>query len=309
MQLNPTSVNPPSTVTGDPRIGHFIQSNHSPQKIQLLGFCSDEGVKRNGGRAGAAQAPDIIREALFKLTPDPVNPQPMQCFFESVSDAGNADANAMELEKAQEWLGEWVAESLHKKLFPLILGGGHETAFGHFLGYVKAQKPVTIINWDAHADVRPLKNGKQHSGSPFSQAIEHESGLCTKYILAGIQRHSLSAAHLHYLQEKDAGYYFKGELTPRVIEHIYDRQEGPVMVTMDMDALDQSIAPGVSAPGTNGLSLNSWLHIAYCAGKCPHVASFDIVELNPTFDRDNQTARVAALTIWHFAKGYTHRNK
>jgi len=308
MHRIPSLIKPPSTAKNDPRIGHFILETPSVTTARLLGFCSDNGVRENGGRTGASLAPDAIRSALYKLTADPVDPKPLETFFRNMKDDGNVPANEIELDEIQKKLGGWVSEALIENQFPIILGGGHETSYGHFLGYVNVNQPVTILNWDAHADVRPLKDGKPHSGSPFYQALEHESGLCKQYIVAGLQRHSLSNAHLEYLQGKNARYYFKGELSAHVIQNIYERLEGATMVTMDMDALDQSIAPGVSAPATHGLDLQTWLCCAYYAGKCHHVRSLDIVEMNPTLDRDSQTARVAALTLWYFAKGYGERN-
>lgn len=309
MKLQPSSITPPKTAENDLRAGHFIADKHSKKEIIMAGFCSDKGVALNGGRIGAAKAPDVIRQSLFKLTPDPVEYISFEHIFKLIEDAGNFPANNTELEQSQEKLGEWVAEILQKKQFPLILGGGHETSYGHFLGYVQAKTPVHILNWDAHADVRPLKDGKAHSGSPFYQALEHPSGLCASYTAAGLLRHSLSAAHLKWMQSKKALYYFKGELDNRLIEHIYERYNGAIMVTMDMDALDQTIAPGVSAPAVNGMSLKTWLYAAYQAGRCKNVCSFDLVEMNPEYDRDNQTARVAALTIWYFLKGYSRRLK
>lgn len=307
MKPVPSVIQPPETATDDPRLGHFIQKKETAKKIRMVGFCSDQGVAINNGRTGAAAAPDEIRKMLFKLTPDPVNTDAFASACCGILDGGNFEANKTELESAQQALGKWTSAVLEKENIPIILGGGHETSFGHFLGYAGASKPVHILNWDAHADVRPLKNGEAHSGSPFYQALEHESRMCNGYIVAGLQRHSLSAAHLDYLQEKKATYYFAGELTKRVIGNIYDRLEGDTMVTMDMDALDQSVAPGVSAPCTNGLSLPLWLHAAYCAGKSPRVTSFDIVEMNPAFDRDTQTVRAAALTLWHFFRGLGKR--
>ncbi|HLR26945.1 MAG TPA: hypothetical protein VK112_13855, partial [Fodinibius sp.] len=61
----------PDTTDKDPRMGHLLahQQESSP-KVVLLGFPSDEGVKRNGGREGAAEAPDEIRKELYKMTPD-----------------------------------------------------------------------------------------------------------------------------------------------------------------------------------------------------------------------------------------------
>lgn len=307
MKLQPSSAQPPKTADKDPRAGHFIFDDSAEKKIILSGFCSDKGVARNGGRIGAAKAPDAIRQTLFKLTPDPVEYHSFERVFKLIGDEGNFPANETEPEESQEVLGKWTAKILQKKQFPLILGGGHETSYGHFLGYVHAQKPVHILNWDAHADVRPLNDGKAHSGSPFFQALEHPSEICASYTVVGLLRHSLSAAHLQWMQKKKARYYFKGELNNRLIEHIYERYTGPVMVTMDIDALDQTIAPGVSAPAVNGMSLQTWLYAAYQAGKCRNVCSFDLVEMNPEYDRDNQTARVAALTIWYFLKGFSRR--
>jgi len=79
------------------------------------------------------------------------------------------------------------------------------------------------------------------------------------------------------------------------------------MVTFDMDAVDQSQAPGVSAPCANGLRSDLWLTAAYLAGRNEQVTSFDLSEVNPRHDRDNQTAKLAAATIWNFLQGLSER--
>ncbi|MCH8556918.1 MAG: formimidoylglutamase [Balneolia bacterium] len=305
------SLNLPSTADDDLRIGSYIRRESSDEKAAIIGFNSDEGVKRNNGRLGAAASPNLIRSAFYRMTPDPAVWKSYTALLSSVNDYGSIDANSMELADAQIMLGKSVAKTLESGSIPVILGGGHETSYGHFLGYAENNMPVSIINWDAHADVRELKDSKPHSGSPFRQALEHNSGLCQSYTVAGLKRQSLSRAHLDYLKEKIPGrraaYYFKGELSKRIIGNIYDRAKGNVMVTMDMDALSQSIAPGVSAPNPDGIPLPLWLHAAYCAGITPGVKSFDLVEMNPNYDTDGQTARIAALTLWHFFKGLALR--
>lgn len=307
MELNKTGIPAPTTAPDDPRFGNLIGMDGASPILAICGFCSDNGVAINGGRTGAAEAPDLIRAALWKLTPDPEYDGIMGHIFEKTRDFGNFDANKLPLDEAQNQLGDWVASMLGSGLVPVILGGGHETSYGHFLGYANRGENVTIINWDAHADVRPLKNGKAHSGSPFRQAIEHGSGCCKIYIVAGLQRHSFAASHKDWLLEMGSEIHFREQLTKSMIEDIYFRLDGDVMVTMDMDALDQTIAPGVSAPAVNGMTLDLWFHAAFCAGANPNVKSFDLVEFNPTFDIDNQTARVAALTVWHFFRGFALR--
>jgi formiminoglutamase len=80
------------------------------------------------------------------------------------------------------------------------------------------------------------------------------------------------------------------------------------MVSFDLDALNQGEAPGVSAPNAAGLSSALWLAAAYVAGRSRAVTSADVVELNPRVDRDDQTARVAALTVWWLLRGCAERS-
>ncbi len=307
------SLNLPQTTPDDIRLGALVRAPGGSGRITICGFCSDSGVALNNGRPGAAKAPDSIRSAFYKLTPDPASAVPFEDVMRNTADEGNIFPDSDRLADAQVQLGSYVSGVLEKGKIPVILGGGHETSYGHFLGYVNQNEPVSIINWDAHADIRELKNGKPHSGSPFRQALEHESGLCRSYIVAGLKRQSLSRSHLEYLQKLipkgRAGYFFKGELNKRIIGNIYERARGNVMVTMDMDALSQHIAPGVSAPNPDGIPLHLWLHAAWCAGVSPKVRSFDLVEMNPKFDTDGHTARIAALTLWHFFKGLALRKK
>ena len=113
----------------------------------LIGFASDEGVRRNGGRIGAAEAPNAIRDYLYRFTSyDPGD----KCDLAAVQmvDAGNLKVGA-DLESAQAQLGEIVGDLLKKGAVPVILGGGHETAFGHYLGYAKAKINTAILNIDA----------------------------------------------------------------------------------------------------------------------------------------------------------------
>jgi formiminoglutamase len=161
---------------------------------------------------------------------------------------------------------------------------------------------------DAHTDVRPLKDGEAHSGSPFRQALEHQSNCAEKYLVAGLQPHSVALSHLKYIEEKNGHCLFRDETNITSISGLFfEHDSDRLMVTFDMDAVDQSQAPGVSAPCANGLASDLWLTAAYMAGRNKKVASFDLSEVNPFFDQDNQTAKLAALTIWHFLLGLSQR--
>lgn len=294
----------------DPRIRDLLKGSlvegESP-KVVLIGFPSDEGVRRNNGRRGAANAPDQIRKALCKLTPDARFPEQFSTLIRQTHDSGDIPVTG-DLEKDQQKLGEEVGAYLKKGVIPIILGGGHETAFGHFWGYVRAGLKVSVFNLDAHTDVRPLKKGKAHSGSPFRQVMEHHSDCCGTYFAAGLQPASVSINHLNFITENGGNYRFRDETDISFIEKWFQKQESErLMVTFDMDSVDQAFAPGVSAPCANGLSSTLFTRAAYLAGKCLYVASFDVSEVNPEYDRDGQTSKLAALAVWNFLAGISHR--
>ena len=63
----------------------------------------------------------------------------------------------------------------------------------------------------------------------------------------------------------------------------------------------------MSAPASGGFDVAAWLQYAFEAGRRSAVRSCDVVEFNPTLDRDGQTGRLAALTVWHILRGFAAR--
>lgn len=99
----------------------------------FLGFKSDAGVKFNKGRTGAAKGPDSIRSELKNLP----------CQFSkdiALFDAGDITTLNDNLDEGQEALSVAVKKILDLNLFPILLGGGHEIAFGHYKGILKYLK-------------------------------------------------------------------------------------------------------------------------------------------------------------------------
>jgi formiminoglutamase len=305
--LTPSSAKTPDTAADDPRVGRLLGTKlraHTPARVSLIGFAVDQGVERNGGRVGASEGPMAIREQLFKLCPDPRAPERFSDLLAHTCDAGDVVATG-DLEQDQQTLAEVVASLLKAGSFVIVLGGGHETAYGHFLGYVKAGLKLGIQNIDAHADVRPLKNGLGHSGSPFRQALQHPSGALTHYRVDALQPASVAESHLAFMRAHQAAFSFRDDFRADALFAGHDGEN--VLATFCLDALDQAFAPGVSAPSCSGLSPDEWLDSAYRAGQARCVRSFDCVELCPRLDRDAQTARVAARTVFELFRGLTER--
>lgn len=299
----------PATAPGDQRIGHLLGGHvngASKPRVVIIGFPSDEGVHRNGGRVGAAGAPTEIRRWLYRLTPDPQNHEAFCELVERTVDLGDLTCSD-DVEQDQAALAQALAPYLRERVFPIVLGGGHETSYGHFLGHVEAAQKTEIINWDAHPDVRKLIEEKGHSGSPFRQALQHPSGNCARYTVAGLQPQSVAASHLNFLSDNRGRWLWKGDLDAATINALYAEADHPVLASFDIDAVDQAFAPGVSAPAVGGLSVELWLHAAYQAGRNPKVSSVDLVECNPVHDLDGRTARLAAVTVWQVLRGLAER--
>ena len=306
-RINPPESVPAETAPDDPRLGRLLGSRLSqgdaPDAV-ILGFPSDEGVRRNGGRVGAAEGPGAIRNALYRMTPD-ARFDRLETLVGRTQDLGDL-ATSGNVEEDQRNLGDALAPYLERGAFAIVLGGGHETSYGHFLGYVRAHRQVEILNWDAHADVRELAQGQAHSGSPFRQAIQDPSAACRRYSVAGLQAHSVSRPHLKFVAEQGRALW-ADQLSTETVDELYLSLTTPALVSFDLDAVHQAEAPGVSAPNPNGLRSELWLHAAYAAGRAPAVTSADVVELNPRVDRDGQTARLAALTVWWLLRGRAER--
>lgn len=279
----------------------------------LIGFPQDEGVRRNHGRPGAAEAPAAIRHWLYRLTA--ADPQrEVDLALQPPLDAGNLRI-AASLEATQEALAVVVHEVLAREAVPIILGGGHETAYGHYLGYVRGQRPVGIINLDAHLDVRPCVAEGGHSGSPFRQALEHPTRPLDgrHYVCLGSQPHAVSREHLRYAQERGCTVHWADEVRSSLVRQLVTESERfagdgcPVYVSLDADVVSQADVPGVSAPNVVGLSGQEVIAAVCQAGQLPSVASFDLVEVNPRHDRDGQSARWAGVAVWSFLVGLALR--
>lgn len=281
-----------------------VTSENIQTRIILIGFPSDEGVRRNHGRPGAALAPGEIRKALSEL--EQGADDAVRNLLAGARDLGDVVATG-DVEADQVRLAETVAPWLAEGAIPVILGGGHETAYGHFLAHAAAGQEVSILNWDAHPDVRPLIDGKGHSGSPFRQAILDESGRCRRYVVAGLLPARLVPEHLEFIAQHGGVYHRRSEITLASIEQIYALLTGPVMVSFDMDAVDQTLAPGVSAPADGGMTAELWLHAARLAGRHASTLSMDLVEVNPRFDQGGRTSALAAQTVLAFLAGVAER--
>ncbi len=275
--------------------------NNDQKGIAIIGFCSDEGVRRNKGRVGAKDGPAAIRKGCCNF--------PVMTSSIIIADAGDVICDDEDLEAAQELLGGKVSQIKNRGYFPIVLGGGHEVAFANFLGIKSGfdKKEFGIINFDAHFDLRKPGDAGVSSGTGIWQVHEYckKAGTNFHYLALGIQQYSNTRRLFDTLKEMDAEYFLADQFTDKQSEHILHvincmlGNAGVLQLTIDMDVFAVAHAPGVSAQAFSGIApgnmFKQFVHHIIASGK---VATIDIAETNPVFDIDARTSRLAAAIVF-----------
>ena len=278
-----------------------LSNNTDAASVVLIGFACDAGVARNQGRIGAAGGPAAIRRALRNM---PVH----EC--DRLADAGDIACSGDELETAQSALSKYVARELAAARFPIVLGGGHEVAFGTFGGLAthlareRNAPRIGIVNFDAHFDLRQAERG--NSGTPFLQiARDCESrGWPFRYGCFGVSRFANtralfeSASKLGVVFVLDEQMQDARQMLATFIAHV-----DHIYLTFCLDVLPAAVAPGVSGPAVRGIGLDviePLIDVVIDSGK---LRLADIAEMNPSFDIDGRTAAVAARLVARIANG------
>lgn len=171
---------------------------------------------------------------------------------------------------------------------PLSLGGDHSITYPILRAVARAHPGLTILHIDAHPDLYDELDGNRHSHAcPFSRIIEE--GLTARLVQVGIrtinplQREQIKRFGVETIEMRDWSF----ERLPHF--------EGPLYVSLDLDALDPAFAPGVSHHEPGGFSTREALRIIQSL--TVPVVGADIVELNPLADVNAMTAMVAAKLL------------
>lgn len=268
----------------------------SNELCAIIGFECEEGVRRNQGQRGAAKAPNALRKELANL--------PWKLPLEKrLIDIGNVECDGQQLEKAQQKLGDAVSHILSNKSTPIILGGGHETAFGHYMGirkHIGEKASLGIINIDAHFDLRSYEE-QPSSGTMFRQILEHDHS--SHYLVLGIQRFGNTQELFDKANELGVTYTLEENMTIDSMQDValtienFIKKHDYIMLTLCTDVLNAAFAPGVSAPSPFGLDPAIVRTIIRQVTSNEKTLSFDISEVNPDADENNRTVKLGAYLV------------
>ncbi|NKI30744.1 formimidoylglutamase [Croceivirga thetidis] len=269
--------------------------------FSILGYACDEGVRRNQGRVGAANGPNSIRKMLGKMPNHLSESQKVYDFGDIQCDDGNMEA-------CQELLSKTIGSLLDKGTFPIVLGGGHDVAYGHYNGIkqhlLSSNKlpSIGIINFDAHFDLRDDSFGS-NSGTPFYQIANENEPF--HYLCLGIRKDANDKKLFETAASLDVTYVMQNTFRIEFMNEIktwikaFLKKVNHVYVTIDMDGFSSAYAPGSSAASPMGFAPDIVLECLDTIISSEKLISVDIAEMNPVYDSDHQTAKLAASLVHH----------
>ncbi len=287
----------------DPRAPALLQPWREGEPLDgrtvVMGFPYDGGIP---SRPGARFGPRAIRDALASFGSwDGERDVP------PVLDLGDVSLPGMNGADAHARIEDAARRVFAAGARPVFLGGDHGCT-GSILRGLAAARPQTglaLINVDAHLDVREYDDeGHLSSGTPFRRGMETPILDGGHIAMIGIRRFANSQYYMDFATEQG----IRVSPVEDVQTHgamkvakgaLYRATEGAdaLYLSIDMDAADAAYAPGVSAPGTGGLTSREMIDIVRTVAIDPRLVAADIMETSPPYDQDGRTARLAARLL------------
>ena len=212
-------------------------------------------------------------------------------------------------------IAQLVAGAAQDGSIPLVLGGDHSVALGSLGGLREVYGPGGVIWIDAHGDLNSPETSP--SGNVHGMVLAAVLGLAGerftgngwslpavaqgRVALVGVR--SLDDGERELLKKLDARVFTMSDVdrlgVERAVREALIHVAGPgfVHVSLDMDVVDPDVAPGVGTPVRGGLNYRE-AHLALeLIAESGLASSFDVVEVNPILDRENETGELAVELV------------
>jgi formiminoglutamase len=260
----------------------------SNYNVAIFGVRED----RNSQNRGSAMAPDSIRNSLYHLYR--INDKL------KIIDLGNLKSTQT-IGDTYFGVSDVVLELLRNQVLVIMLGGTQDITYGAYMAFEKDNFPVNVVSVDSRLDLcgedeegdnwmRKLLSGKKLFRYT---SLGHQQYLVDRQALDEIEKGSFEAFRLGQVREDIS-----------MTEPIFRDAR---LVSFNMSAVRQSDSPGTIFPSPNGFMAEEACQMTRYAGLSDHVSCLGIFDANPEFDRQGQTANLAAQMIWYFIEGYTQR--
>ena len=284
--------------------------------VGIVGIPFDRGVASH--RQGTRLGPKIVREELYASSDYCIHHDVTYSKFK-IRDFGNVAVAINDYHETHNRVQEVMAH-LYKLGIPILtIGGDHSLTSPNIKGFCNAMgkgKKIGVVDFDTHHDVR---EGWQENSGLWSGEILNIQGRPIKgenFVQIGVHGYRYSS----YYHEKVRRYGMK-MFTPLDIRR--DTMEGVVeqalrfasdgtdaiYLTVDIDVLDQTFAPGTNSTYPGGLIPQDLMVGVNLVGKNPLVKAMDLMEISPPLDFNNLTAKQGVDVMLSFLCGYASRKR
>jgi formimidoylglutamase len=275
--------------------------------IGLLGVPFDTAVM---GRRGCRFGPQSVRSSLvFSNVYEPGIDVDLSTGL-TVTDFGDVDVLQTDVLGTHERIEKVMTAIYGLGVTPAVIGGDHSIAYPTAKSLINATEGrIGVIMLDSHLDVRHSHHGEVSSGTPFRRLMEEPERpvLGKNLVEIGINGWLNSRYYRDYLREVGATVITSRQVHRRGVDDVVaealqlatDGTEA-FFISVDIDGLDISVAPGTCAPSPGALSAYEALELIWQLGQHPKSRGIDMVEVAPSLDAAGVTSMMGAALIMNY---------
>ncbi|MCB0791880.1 MAG: formimidoylglutamase [Flavobacteriales bacterium] len=262
-------------------------------QVVLFGVLDDPGHAR---QRSCVQAPDAIRAELYRLF-DPADKV-------RLADLGDLHPGAT-LQDTQHALADTIAVLVRHNIVPIVLGGGQGHTFAQYLAYERLERTANLVCIDPRFDLGEPGQGLADT-SYLSHIVLRQPNYLFNYSNLGFQTYLVDQPGIELMDKLFFDAHRLGEVRGAISEAEPVLRNGDTL-SVDMNAIRRSDAPGTTRPGPNGFHGEEICQLMRYAGVSEKITSVGIYEMDPDRDQDAVTAQLAAQMVWCFLDGYRSR--
>ena len=210
-----------------------------------------------------------------------------------------------------------VREVASRGIVPVILGGDHSITWPAATAVADVQGfgNVGIVHFDAHADTADIIDGNLAShGTPMRRLIESGAVPGDRFVQIGLRGYWPPEETFRWMQEQGMRWHTMQEIWERGFKAVMDDAIAEALaatdllyISLDIDCLDPSFAPGTGTPEPGGLVTADLLRMVRQLCIDHHVVAMDVVEVAPAYDVSDLTVNVAHRMVFEALAGMAER--
>ena len=267
----------------------FMECDKSPEEAKIVLFGAPFDCTTSY-RPGTRFGPSAIRKESYGI--ESYSPyQDKDLIDAPVADCGDLDLSFGDPRLALAQIEDFAREALAAGKIPFMTGGEHLVTLGAFRAAAEKYPDISIIHFDAHADLRD-----EYLDVKFSHACVLRrcweivgDGRIFQFGIRSGDREEFGWGKDHVSTHR---FDFQG-----LEETVKSLQGKPVYFTVDLDVLDPSVFPGTGTPEPGGVAFEELRKAAACVCKNANIVACDVNELSPHYDMSGVSTAVACKII------------